>query len=623
MKMRMPSVPLFNIDPYFSVWSSREEINKSYPVHWTGSQNAVVGTVSVDGRKYRFLGSSDDEELKQVSIDIDAMSTTAVFENDKIRLKAVFTSPLLITDLYYVSRPVSYLELSYESADGAEHQVNARVTVGEELVLNRAGEGRALSYTAEVKNGTAVKMGNGGQKVLWRSGDDVRIDWGYFYLAVRGEGRAETVVFDSMYGISIEAPVNKSALFAFAYDDIDSLIYFGKPVKAYWKKDGKTIEDAIAEAFGDYEQISERCRRFSGELKREACEKGGEEYAELLSLAYRQVMAGHKLAVDEDGGLLYISKECFSNGCAATVDVTYPSSPMYLKYNPELLKAMLRPVFKYSRTDGWNFDFAPHDLGQYPILNGQVYGDNLPQMQMPVEECGNMIILTAALCKAENSTGFAEENIDLLRKWSKYLIDYGRDPENQLCTDDFAGHLAHNCNLAIKAIMGIAGYSEILAAMGRTGEAQKYMSAAREYAASVCERAKNSDGSCRLAFDRPGTFSLKYNAVWDKIWATGLFGSEFFEGEIRRYKNEALPYGVPLDSREKYTKSDWLIWAACLTENREDFEFFAGLLWNSYNTTHKRVPMTDWYYADTSDAIMFQHRTVQGGLFLKLLMPDK
>ena len=221
---------------------------------------------------------------------------------------------------------------------------------------------------------------------------------------------------------------------------------------------------------------------------------------------------------------------------------------------------------------------------------------------------------------AENDISFAKKYIQTIRKWNEYLIKYGFDPENQLCTDDFAGHLAHNVNLSIKAIMGIAGFARILEMLGEKSEAAEMMARAKEYAASVAERAQNADGSYRLAFDRPDTFSLKYNAVWDKLWGTNLFPQEFYNGEITRYKKELLPYGVPLDSREKYTKSDWLVWAASLADTKEDFTLFVERLWDAYNTMRTYVPMTDWYYADTSHMICFRHRTVQGGLFMKLML---
>ena len=230
-----------------------------------------------------------------------------------------------------------------------------------------------------------------------------------------------------------------------------------------------------------------------------------------------------------------------------------------------------------------------------------------------------MIILVAALADADGNADFALRYLPLLERWIHYLEQYGEDPAYQLCTDDFAGHLAHNVNLSIKAIMGLAGYSRILSRLGREAESAEWMEKARAYADSLLRRAANDDGSYRLAFDRPGTFSLKYNAVWDKLWGTGLFPAEFFAGELARYRREAKPYGVPLDSREAYTKSDWLHWAACLSDSREEFAFFTDLLWQAYHTMRTRVPMTDWYYTDTSEMRGFQHRTVQGGLYLRLL----
>ncbi len=619
MKMRMPSIPLITVDPYFSVWT--DNINSKPTTHWTGAENNIIGYVTVDGKIYRFLGDDDTQKkIDLISIDADAFTTTAIYESDEIRLKAEFTSPMLVTELYYASRPVSYLKLSFENIDGKEHKVTAKIFVTEELVLNKANEGKAWSEDVAIDGLSCIKIGSGDQKILWRSGDDVRIDWGYCYLAAEGNAKTGNAIIENLYSVYAEAEIENEKLFLFAYDDIDSMVYFGENLKAYWKNNGKTIEEAIKEAAEEYTVIRKKCDIFSNKVKTEAIAKGGEKYAELLLLAYRQVMAAHKLVVDKDGNNLYISKECFSNGCAATVDVTYPSAPMYLLYNTELLKGMLRPVFRYATSDAWEFDFAPHDVGQYPLVNGQVYAENRLEYQMPVEECGNMIILVSAICKADGDYSFAKDNFDILEKWSKYLIRFGRDPEHQLCTDDFAGHLAHNCNLSLKAIMGITGFADILKNLGKESEAQELLAIAKEYADSFLKNAENEDGSYRLAYDRPGTFSLKYNSVWDKIWKTDLFPADFFKNEIKRYKEEALPYGVPLDSREKYTKSDWLIWVATLADNKEDFEFFSSLLWKAYDTMRTRVPMTDWYYTDTSEMVGFRHRTVQGGLFIRLML---
>ena len=522
---------------------------------------------------------------------------------------------------------MTYCKTSWEALDAKDHTVSVEFSFSEELVLNEKREGRAAASAVSIPGMTAIKMGNTAQNTLNRSGDLISIDWGYLYLAVAGAGRAEETKLADMAAISIGADLQNEALFLFAYDDIDSIQYFGENLKAYWRKDGKTIEQAIAEAAGEYDAVLARCKAFSYKLMSDAREKGREKYAELLLLSLRQIMAGHKLVVDGNGDVLYISKECGSNGCGATADITYPSSPMFLLYNVELLKGMIRPVMRYAAGEEWKFDYAPHDVGQYPLLNGQAYGvkrengnvEISEYWQMPVEECGTMIILFAAICDADDSGDFVRPYMDTLEKWSKYLTQYGEDPGNQLCTDDFAGHLAHNVNLSIKAIMGIAGYSRILTRLGRDEEAAELMAIAKAYAASAVERSKNEDGSYRLAYDQPGTFSLKYNAVWDLLWNTKLFPAEFFAGEIARYKKELLPCGVPLDSREIYTKSDWTAWVACFAQNQADFDAIVDPMWQAYSATPSRVPMSDWYYCDDGRFREFRHRTVQGGLFMKLL----
>ncbi len=618
MKMRIPSIPLITVDPYFSVWS-HDEVNQTVPYHWTGSPNTMLGTVTVDGTAYRFLGVQNDIlAIPQTDIRIDALTTEITYANEKIKLTARFTSPLLVRELYYASRPVSYLHLSWEALDGKDHQVSAKVICSEELYLNKRMQGPCVSKNVEIPGAVCIRCGNQFQYPLHQAGDNICIDWGYLYLAVRGEGTVGGGKAGGIYGITAETALAPDALFAFAYDDIHSLVYFEQNLDAYWKKGGKTIEAALEEALEEYEDLKETCDTFAAVIRQEALAKGSEEYADLLALAYRQVMAAHKLVVDTEGNNLFVSKECFSNGCAATVDVTYPSAPMFLKYNPELLKGMLRPVCRYARSEDWKFDFAPHDVGTYPILNGQTYCENRLDGQMPIEECGNMIILMAAISEAEGNCEFASGYMDLLELWKKYLVEFGEDPGNQLCTDDFAGHLAHNVNLSIKAIMGIAGYAKILEGLGRTEEAAEHMALAQKYAQSVCARSANADGSYRLAFDQDGTFSLKYNAVWDKLWNTQLFPDEFYAGEMKRYHAEALECGIPLDSRKTYTKSDWIHWICCMG-SAEDFRAFTKLLWNAYDRMDNRVPMCDWYFADTGAYRGFQHRSVQGGLFMRFL----
>ena len=634
MQLRAPAYPLITSDPYFSVWSPSNKLNESNTVHWTNSPNTISGIATIDGKQYRVIGdlASDVPAMKQVSSDCTAFSTKYVFEDGGVRLTLIFSTPLLITDLSLISRPISYLEIKKESIDGKRHEVKFDLTVYEEICINLLKEESVECEILDLGNLKSAKMGSTAQKVLCQSGDDVRINWGYFYLTTSGEAwmceKKDEEDGSTFKAVGATIDVKDSTLITFAYDDISSIEYFGEHLKAYWKKDGSTIIDQIKAAHKDYKITMNRCNAFAKDMFCDAVRAGGEKYAEILELAYRQVIAAHKLVLDTEGQILFISKECFSNGCAATVDVSYPSTPLFLIYNPELVKGMLRPIYKYTRSEEWIYDFAPHDAGCYPLLNGQVYGENALHMQMPVEECGNMLIMEAAIALASGNMSFANEHFDLLETWVKYLVENGKDPENQLCTDDFAGHLAHNCNLSLKAIMGIASLGILYGLKKNKREERKYLALARSMAEDWAKRASNGDGSYRLAFDKPDTFSMKYNIVWDKLFGTNIMSKTVIESEFASYRAKMHPYGLPLDSRMPYTKSDWLVWTATLTDDRDAFIDFVEPLWTFYNFSPSRVPMTDWYYTITGEhrasrtsgfRTSFRNRTVQGGLFIKLM----
>ena len=81
----------------------------------------------------------------------------------------------------------------------------------------------------------------------------------------------------------------------------------------------------------------------------------------------------------------------------------------------------------------------------------------------------------------------------ILDKWVRYLIEYGEDPGEQLCTDDFAGHLARNVNLSAKALCGVAAYALIQKGLGHEAEYAAYMDKARDMARSWLARARVDD----------------------------------------------------------------------------------------------------------------------------------
>jgi hypothetical protein len=396
--------------------------------------------------------------------------------------------------------------------------------------------------------------------------------------------------------------------------------YLGRRLREYWQRNGLSIEQMLEDAEGNYPALETRGEQFDTELAADLERVGGKSYAELATLAYRQTLAAHELVADVDGTPLMFPKENFSNGCIATVDVLYPSSPFFLLLNPRLLEAQLKPVFDYATLPRWRWPFAPHDLGQYPLANGQVYGGGelTEDDQMPVEESGNLLILAAALGRAEGDWHVAERYWPLFSKWADYVLQKGLDPENQLSTDDFAGHLAHNANLSIKAIEGLGAYAMMARALGKQAVADSYAAKAKETATKWESLAKDGD-HYKLAFDKPGTWSQKYNLVWDEILGLKLFPPSLKQTEMAFYQKHLNQYGLPLDNRKGYTKLDWEIWTATLADSADQFQALMTPIVKWVNETPTRVPLTDWYETIDGKQVGFQARSVVGGIYIKAL----
>ncbi len=588
-----------------------------------------------------------DQTATQLAANVLPTRTIYSFEAGGVNLDLTFTTPLLCDDLYLLSRPVSYIAYDVTSNDGKEHDVQVYFEATPEWAVNTPNQ-EVVNDRKENDGLTYLSTGTKTQNVLASKGDDIRIDWGYFYLVGQTkpnvammtaeysapkklftqQGSIENSIDSSLSGNMLEqmpalaysenlGKVSGSVTSGYlmiGYDDLYSIQYFKENLPAYWTKDKTvSIQDAFKSAVTDYNSIMKRCVDFDNDLIKKATAAGGKEYADLCALAYRQSISAHKLVKAPNGDLLFLSKENFSNGSIGTVDITYPSSPLFLLYNTELAKGLQNHIFYYSESGMWPKPFAAHDIGTYPIGNGQTYGGD-----MPVEESGNMLILTTAIAIREGNASYAEKHWNTLTVWADYLLEKGLDPENQLCTDDFAGHFAHNTNLSIKAIMGIAGYGKMAAMLGKKDIADKYTKAAKDMAQQWVQMADDGD-HYRLTFDQPGTWSQKYNLVWDQLLKLNIFPKEVAQKEIKFYQTKQITYGLPLDSRKTYTKSDWIIWTATMAPDQATFEQFIAPVYKYANETATRVPMSDWYEATNGKQVGFQARSVVGGYFIKML----
>ena len=652
---KAPAYPLITHNPYFSIWSFSDELNASTTRHWTGANHSLLGFIKVDGQVYRFLGKEDTlntlpiKLAKQISIDMSATATNYTFTSGGVELLLSFTSPLMINDLSILSRPVSYMSMKTKSIDGQTHQVQLFVGVAAAIASNKGTEEmNANSY--QMDNLNVLKVGTTAQPILEKSGDDLRIDWGYAYIAANkyhtkqsitpietavndfiaidnGMQKSDTKALNkNIKGnhLSLNTIFNTDHLGAIAqehyiligYDEINAITYFKENLKPWWKLDPTmTMDKMLSLANKQYKEVISKCSQLNKRIYNDALAAGGENYAKLCITAYRQSIAAHNLVKStQNGDLLFLSKENYSNGSINTVDVTYPSAPLFLAYNPALMKGMLNGIFYFSEKSGlYNRPYAAHDLGTYPIANGQTYPEG-----MPVEESGNMTILAAAIVKATGNADFAKKHWATLTQWVHFLEKEGLDPANQLCTDDFAGHLARNANLAIKAIVGIRSYGMMAEMLGKKDTANKYIQMANAMAIQWQDLAGAGDHYA-LTYNDKNTWSQKYNMVWDKLFGFNLFPQEVYDKEVAYYLTKQNKFGLPLDSRKTYTKSDWITWTATLAKNSSDFEKFINPVYQFANNTPTRVPLSDWHETMDGKQIGFQARSVVGGYFIKVL----
>ncbi len=654
--LRPPAVPLVTSNPNLSIWSEADLLTQDNTRHWTKREHSLAGLIRVDGKSYRIMGKdpADVPAFPQVGLQVLPTRTIYDFEDPRIHLRLTFLTPALPDDLDVLARPLTYLTWEVRSLDGKPHNISIYQSTSSQLAVNTPDQ--EVDWTRETMGGlTALRVGSVDQTLLMPAGDDVRIDWGYAY-AVAPTAQVKAAVGASaalLKGFAAEgtlpaqddsrkprAVADEQPVLAFAfdlgqvegqaverhlmigYDEIYAIKFLGQRLRPFWRRHGASPSDLFQTAERDYAALVKRCTSFDNEFMADLTEQGGPKFARMSALAYRQALAGCGLAADANKQPLLFAKENTSNGCVATVDVIYPAAPQFLLMGPTYAKALVVPAMVYGASPRWKFPFAPHDIGVYPQANAQVYGGGESPGneadKMPVEESANLILLCDAIAKMDGNADFASHWWPQLTRWEAYLEKYGLDPENQLCTDDFMGHLAHNANLSIKAILAIAAYGDLCRMRGDVASAEKFAALARADARHWVETADDGDHS-RIAFDKPGSWSQKYNLVWDKLLGLNVFPPEVARKEVAYYKKVIQPFGVPLDSRTKLTKTDWSFWSATLAETKADFEAIISPIEDYLNQTTAHEPFVDSYYTDNVKSDGMHARPVIGGVLIKML----
>ena len=433
---RPPAVPLVTYNPYLSIWSEADCLNDATTKHWTRHDHSLVSLIRIDGKTYRLMGAEPKNVPAFAQKSVAVLPTRSIyeFEDAGVHVTMTFMQPALPDDLDVYAWPLSYITWNVRSCDGAEHKIELYDSTSSQFAVNRTAE--RVEWSRQTAGDlTLLRAGTKSQNVLGSCGDDHRINWGYAYAAApsglakaaigaaavlekafvengglpeaadtrmpRAAGDAEPVMafafaLGSVGGQSVQRQV------IVAYDEIFAIKYFGKKLLPYWARNGATIAEVLQTASHDYPKLLPRCEAFDKELMADMTRLGGEKYAKITALAYRECVAANGLAADANRQPLFFTKENTSNGDIATVDVFFPMDPVWILLSPSLAKASLVHVLIYSASPHWKFPNAPHDLGTYPIVTGRDDGGE----GMPVEESGNMLILCDAIAHADGNADF-------------------------------------------------------------------------------------------------------------------------------------------------------------------------------------------------------------------------
>ncbi|ATL66691.1 hypothetical protein CRH09_11195 [Nocardia terpenica] len=665
MPIRPPATPLVVRSPYLSAWLAGDALAGQWPTFWAGQVTAITGIVRIDGVASLFAGAPGTPALPalhQVSLTVTATQSIYRFDGGGIELTVTFFSPVSPNDLQRQSVPMSYITVTAASTDGNSHNVAVYLDISGEWAhgdrnqsidwaARSVGSQFALSFAPTTPTvlaesadqaswGTVVFATDADPQLTWQIAEDT------VARAAGAAGPLPDTAEPGPRGINDRWPV-----FAFARDlgtltpgtpspavvvtighvRTPAISSLGTPLDPWWRTYWSDWPDMLTWFRADYAAALDEANGLDARLTADAENVFGagtstaEQYAALCALALRQAIGGTEL-VDRDGTPWAMLKEISSDGNVSTVDVIYPASPVFLYLGPNYLRLLLDPLLDYVRAGHWPQPFAPHDLGaSYPNATGHNDGGG---ENMPVEESANLLIMSAALIgrlPADQTTALLTEYYPVLRGWAEYLVPNALDPGLQNQTDDFAGPIAHCSNLALKGILGLGAMSLIAQAVSNTEDRTRYDSLARDYITQWATRSQDPTGPhLQLAYDDPGTWSLKYNGYADRALGLNLVPRQVITQEAAWYVARANDAGVPLDNRHTYTKADWELWtAAFLADEPDARDLLIQRVFRFADTTGDRVPLTDWYDTVSGGRVGFAARPVVGGFFALLTLADQ
>ncbi|KAI9925248.1 hypothetical protein MW887_006171 [Aspergillus wentii] len=622
-----------------------QNLPSAEPQFWAGQSVGWSVIARVDGQAYSLMSVKEpgDEIRPAVVRDAEYTATHSIFNltAGSVTFTLDFFSPISPSNYLRQSLPFSYLTVTVSEAVANEIQVYSSIDgrwtgVSQDTVPSVHQAGDTVIHSLAVKGATTyaenADMATWGQAIFasrptasseLSSGSGERLaDRSQFVRNGRLAGNNEPWVSEGVVSLSHDLGTVTGELsvnFGVGYVREEAIDYLGRAYTGYYRAEYPQTFQAVSYFLDDYPDALRESQKLDLKMAGKAKEAAGRKYADIVTLSARQAYGGIDLTIPNDSldteNVLAFIKELSSNGNLNTVDVIMPAFPIYYILDPDYIRLLLEPMMRYLAAGRWRLPYTIHDMGShYPRAIGH---DDQQAEPMPIEECGNLLVLALAYVRATGDTNWTDQYTNLLRGYADYLIDNGVNIENQLSSNDAAGPLANETNLAIKAAVGIKAFGEL------TGLAE-YSQIGEERADLFFRQGLGTDEK-KTHFvleypEKPLSWKIPYNLYPDVLLNLSTFPEAAYEMNNDFFSSVRSEYGVVLDHRQDWAKSDWNIWLAATLDTKTRDEFVDDL-WAYMTNGKHNWPFSDRYVAtsahgnDPGVPILCRARPTVGGHF--------
>ncbi|KAJ5676037.1 hypothetical protein N7462_008934 [Penicillium macrosclerotiorum] len=641
-----PSYPLAVRSPYLSAWipgSAVASLHSNNAQFWAGNKLIWSVIARVDGVAYNLFGVASPPSGTQ-SATVTGASYTSTHSTFTVtagsrEFTLDFFSPVSPKNYLRQSLPFSYLTVTLAAGDSSSVQIYS------DIDASWTGQTSDSNWSYTTSGSTGVFKIESANAATYSENSNGQALWGSAVYATRPSNSSS---LSNASGPSLtirEYFVNNGTLsgnhagwtsngnvgfahdlgttsaesavtFAIGHVREESINFLGDAQTGYYRASYSDTVDAVVHFLDDYDDANAESATLDDLIQDTGTSSYGSNYSDILALSVRQVYGGIEVTIPNDSldtsETRAFIKEISSDGNINTVDVIFATFPIFYILSPEIIKLLIAPVFEYMGSSAYTKAYAVHELGaNYPNATGHPSDGE----EMPIEESGNVIILTYAYQVATGNTDLATTYSAQLKQYANYLYQNGLYPTAQLSLNDALGELANQTNLAVKAATGLATYGALV------GQSN-YTTAGKAFADKIWTEhlGTDADGTRFLIQYGIQPWFLVYNHYPDLLFGLNVFPDDTYNATTDFYPTVRSTAGVPLDGSIGWGQTNWQSFvAATVSGDTRDILIsdIHSYISNGLNT----APFCDRYWVKASDgysageAYSFRARPTLGSHF--------